>query len=122
GLRRFEALGLLSRNDGNVRIGSGGYGYTKDLSDAAAEGAPEGDTGRPVRPQRPINLWGSATAQIFGFVSPDMHREFGLQYERRWLELFGLAYYGCCESLHNKIRILETLPNLRKISISPWAD
>jgi hypothetical protein len=112
GLRQFEALGLLSRNDGNMRIGSGGYGYTRDL----------GEAGRPEGPRKPITLWGSATAQIFGSVSPDMHREFGLAYERRWLELFGLAYYGCCEPLHNKIAVLETLPNLRKISISPWAD
>ncbi len=67
-------------------------------------------------------MWGAATAQIFGSVSPAMHREFGLEHEKRWLSNFGLAYYGCCEPLHNKIRILQDLPNLRKISISPWAD
>ena len=114
GLRQFEELGLLARNDTNVRIGSGGYGYTKDLP-AAVKGP--GETARA-----PLELWGSATAQIFGSVSPDMHREFGLQYEKGWLERFGLAYYGCCEPLHNKIAILESLPTLRKISISPWAD
>ncbi len=108
GLRQFEALGLLCRNDTNVRIGSGGYGYTKDL-----------DGGRDAKP---ACMWGSATAQIFGSVSPAMHREFGLDHEKRWLSKFGLAYYGCCEPLHNKIRILESLPNLRKISVSPWAD
>jgi hypothetical protein len=26
-----------------------------------------------------------------------MHEEFALQYEKRWLERFGLTYYGCCE-------------------------
>ncbi len=51
-----------------------------------------------------------------------MHEEFALQHERRWLERFGLIYYGCCEPLHKKIHILESIPNLRKISISPWAD
>jgi len=109
GLGQFEALEALARDDRNVRIGSGGYGYTGDL------GAGDGRT------VRPIEMWGSATAQIFGSVSPEMHREFGLEYEKRWLERFGLAYYGCCEPLHNKISILESLPNLRKISISPWA-
>jgi hypothetical protein len=109
GLRRFEALGLLSPNDGNMRIGSGAYGYTKRL--AAAKGSLT----------TPLGMWGSATAQIFGSVSPAMHREFGLEYERRWLDRFGLAYYGCCEPLHDKIPMLESLPNLRKISISPWA-
>ena len=51
-----------------------------------------------------------------------MHEEFALQYEMRWLERFGLTYYGCCEPLHKKIQILRKIPNLRKISISPWAD
>ena len=41
---------------------------------------------------------------------------------RRWLERFGMTYYGCCEPLHKKIHILISIPNLRKISISHWAD
>ena len=51
-----------------------------------------------------------------------MHEEFALQYERRWLERFGLSYYGCCEPLHEKIDLLRSIPNLRKVSVSPWAD
>lgn len=117
GLRQFETLGLLERNDTNVRIGSGGYGYTKDLPAAA-----KGSAAAQFSDAKPNQLWGSATAQIFGSVSPVMHNEFGLAYEKKWLERFGLAYYGCCEPLHNKIAILESLPNLRKISISPWAN
>ena len=34
----------------------------------------------------------------------------------------GLVYYGCCEPLDKKIDILEKIPNLRKVSITPWAD
>lgn len=41
---------------------------------------------------------------------------------KKWLEKFGLTYYGCCEPLHNKIEILQQVKNLRKISISPRAD
>jgi len=115
GLQQFETLGLLSPNDTNVRIGSGGYGYTKDLP------RPTDRRGGPTV-AKPSEMWGSATAQIFGSVSPLMHREFGLEHEKRWLSKFGLAYYGCCEPLHNKIAILESLPNLRKLSISPWAN
>ncbi len=51
-----------------------------------------------------------------------MHEEFALQYERQWLARFGLTYYGCCEPLHQKLGILKSVPNLRKISMSPWAD
>ena len=118
GLRQFENLGLLSRNNSNLRVGSGGYGYTADLP---ARGSPSTGAGDSIA-ARPSELWGSATPQIFGSVSPAMHKEFGLAYEREWLERFGLAYYGCCEPLHNKIKILESIPNLRKISISSWAD
>jgi hypothetical protein len=111
GLDQFESRHLLARNDTNVRIGSGGYGYTGALP----------VQGRSAAPVAPIDLWGSSTAQIFGSVSPAMHKEFGIDYETRWLRRFGLAYYGCCEPLHDKIGILEAIPNLRKISISPWA-
>ncbi len=112
GIKQFEELGLLARNDINVRIGSGGYGYTKDL--------PGDDYDENYIKTK--NLWGSATPQIFGSVSPHMHKEFGVDYEIEWLKKFGLAYYGCCEPLHNKIGIISEIPNLRKISISPWAD
>jgi hypothetical protein len=109
GLERFRELGLIAANDVNVRVGSGGYGYT----DQARPGSSGAATLAP---------WGAATAQIFGSVSSQMHEEFGLAYERRWLARWGLAYYGCCEPLHNKLDILASIPNLRKVSVSPWAD
>ena len=61
-------------------------------------------------------------AQIFGSVSKQMHEEFDIQYMRKMMEPFGLVYYGCCEPLDKKIDLVETLPHLRKISITPWAD
>ena len=46
-----------------------------------------------------------------------------LRYQVPILERFGLTYYGCCEPLHQKIPLLKRLlPNLRKVSISRWAD
>lgn len=112
-LDQYEALGLLALNNNNVRIGSGGLGYTTELPQ------PDYD---PATPPRTHDLWGCATAQIFSEVSPAMHEEFALQYERRWLERWGLTYYGCCEPLHLKMGILRTVPNLRKVSMSAWAD
>ncbi len=110
-LDQYEEQNLLSSNNGNVRVGSGGLGYTDDLP--AAE---------PSAPARTGGLWGCATAQIFAAVSLRMHEEFALQYERRWLSRFGLNYYGCCEPLHLKLDVLRSVPRLRKVSMSPLAD
>ena len=55
-------------------------------------------------------------------MGPEQHNEFILQYEKRLLEPFGLNGYGCCEDLTRKLDYVLTIPNLRRISISPWAD
>jgi hypothetical protein len=111
-LDQWEALNLLSRNDDNTRIGSGGYGHTSALP------------GKPFDPDHltPANMWGNATAQIFGSVSPRMHWDFALKHEMRWLNRWGLTYYGCCEPLDVKMGILHEIPNLRKVSVSPWVN
>jgi hypothetical protein len=111
-LCQWEDLNLLALNNGNVGTGSGGPGYTDELPQ------PDFDP----KHVRPIDLWGSATPQVFSEVSPEMHWEFALKHEMRWLERFGLTYYGCCEPLHLKMGILRKIPNLRKVSMSPWAD
>jgi hypothetical protein len=111
-LQQWKNLNLLSVTNGNYRVGSGGLGYTDEL--------PQDDFNH--KHVRTIDQWGCSTAQIFSDVSPEMHEEFALRYEKRWLEQFGLNYYGCCEPLHNKMDILKSIPNLRKISMSPWAD
>ena len=111
-LDQWDALHLLSLNSDNTRIGSGGYGYTDDLP------------GKDFDPTHlhPANMWGSGTAQIFSAVSPRMHWEFALRHEMRWLERWGLTYYGCCEPLDMKMGILHRIPNLRKISMSPLVE
>lgn len=111
-LDQFEELNLLSLDNNNTRIGSGGYGYVSQLPGANF------DPGTV----HPHNMWGCANAQILSSVSPNMHWEFALAHDLRWLERFGLTYYGCCEPLDNKISLLRKIPNLRKISVSPWCD
>lgn len=72
---------------------------------------------------RPKDIWGRCAAQIFGSVSPEMHDEFDLAYNEKLFGECGLLYYGCCEPLDAKIDILrKRFRNLRKISITPWAD
>ncbi len=111
-LDQLERHRLLSVGNGNHRVGSGGPGITDELPPPDCD--PE-----HVRPR---DQWGMSTGQIFAGVSPAMHDEFCLQYEKRYLARFGLIYYGCCEPLHHKIHLLKTIPRLRRISISPWAD
>jgi hypothetical protein len=67
-------------------------------------------------------LWGYMAAQEYTLISPAMHDEFLLQYQIPILSRFGLAAYGCCEDLTRKIDILRQIPNLRRISVSPFAD
>lgn len=111
-LDAYEKLGIWASNNDNTRVGSGGYGYCSDLE--SSEKLP---VNAPLK-----QLWGCGNAQIFSEVSPNMHWEFSLKHELRWIERFGLSYYGCCEPLHNKLHILQKIPNLRKISMSPWSE
>lgn len=110
-LDQQEALGMLDVGSGNWRVGSGGLGYSDEL--------PTQVSGRPVTPR---DQWGCGNAQVFSEVSPDMHEEFSLRFERPVMERFGLTYYGCCEPLHTKMALLSKITNLRKISMSPKAD
>ncbi|MHC4916732.1 MAG: hypothetical protein ACYTGB_14700 [Planctomycetota bacterium] len=105
---QLEALG-----GGNFGVGQGGLGYIDELP--AQDAAPD-----PVKLE---HQWGGSQAQIFSEVSPEMHEEFALRYENRFLQRFGLAYYGCCEPLDRKVDVIaRNIPNLRKISMSCWVD
>ena len=111
-IEALEAQGALELNNRSHYNGSGGVGYTHQLPAADYVGGPA----------RCRDLWAMATAQIFSEVSPAMHEEFALTYERQFLERFGLANYGCCEPLHRKLDAVCKIRNLRRISISPWAN
>jgi hypothetical protein len=68
------------------------------------------------------DTWVFSMAQMFSEVSPAMQDEFDIIPLKPLLERYGLVYYGCCEPLHNKIDLIRKISNVRKISISPWAD
>lgn len=68
------------------------------------------------------NCWAFGMGQLFSSCSKEMHDEFEIAYAKEYYQHVGLVYYGCCEPLHNKIDIIRKIPNVRKISISPWAD
>lgn len=111
-LDQLEELNLLSLNNDNTYQSTGGNGYTTELP------AP----GFDPHWVRTIDMWGSSESQEFQVVSPKMHADFALQYEKRLLARFGLNGYGCCEDLSKKLEEVFTIPNIRRISISPFAD
>lgn len=111
-LDQFVEQNLLSLDCGNTRIGSGGYGYTSRLPGADYD----------PNHVKPHNMWGCSNAQIFSEVSPRMHWEFAMEHDLRWLSRWGMTYYGCCEPLDRKADILKRIPNLRKVSVSPWCN
>jgi len=107
--RQLEALDAL---DSNVTLLHCTVGLSRDLPAADFSGK-----------ARARDVWGRCAAQIFGAVSPAMHDEFDLAYNEKLFGQCGLLYYGCCEPMDAKIDLLrKRFKNLRKISITPWAN
>jgi len=75
----------------------------------------------PAKP-RTKDLWMFGLAQMFSTVSPAMFKEFEVDYASRICARFGLVYYGCCDPLDLKMKEVRMLPNVRKVSMSPWAN
>jgi len=65
--------------------------------------------------------WYRTMAQGFSDVSPEMHKEFDIDYSLQIASRFAYTYYGCCEPLDKKLDVLFEIPNLRKVGVSPWA-
>jgi hypothetical protein len=108
-LDALEAQGLLGREQELIHCTGA---FTDELPAPADHAAST----------RTADLWTYGNAQIFGSVSRAMHEAFELPFAIRWYSRFGLGYYGCCDPLHNKIDLVRRIPNVRKISISPWAN
>jgi hypothetical protein len=111
-VQQYEQMDLLSLNNDETYHSSGGVGYSTELPRA------DGDPAHV----RPCDLWASAESQELAQVSPAMHAEFALRYEKPLLAPFGLNGYGCCEDLTNKLDDVLTIPNLRRVSVSPFAN
>jgi hypothetical protein len=107
----WEKNGLLEPNHDNTYHSSGGNSWLE---------APPSTSFDPENVKRK-DMWASAESQELTCVGPAMHREFALQYERQLLEPFALNGYACCDVLDNKIEDVFSIPNLRRISISPFS-
>jgi hypothetical protein len=106
--REFERSSYLTINTTGQYVDSGGNSFSDSLP-----------TSKPVRLS---DLWGFGVAQEFSEISPELHYEFGIKYQKRVLDMFGRCSYGCCEPYTNKFAIVKQLKNLRRVSVSPWCD
>ena len=107
----LEQEELLSLNNDETYVGSGGIGYTEDL--------PAADFSGKVRTK---DMWGLAESQVTVGVSPEMFAEFIFPYQKKLMERFGLSCYGCCEPMDDRFDIVKEAGNLRRVSVSPWAN
>lgn len=108
----LQENGLLSLNTEGTYVGSGGFGWTKQLPREDFDGGKV----------RTCDMWGFGESQETSQVSPAMFEEFIFPYQLTVLERFGLNCYGCCEPLNKRWDIVKRIPNLRRVSVSPWAD
>ncbi len=108
----LEKNNLLTLNTEGTYVGSGGFGWTTQLPQADYSSAKT----------RTIDMWGFAESQETSGCSPEMFAEFILPYQKSILERFGLNCYGCCEPINLRWKYVKTIPRLRRVSVSPWAD
>jgi hypothetical protein len=111
--RFLEREGLLYQNTDSWMPCPGSYGYVSDLPESR-------ENDRDVRLK---DCWVWVESQESEPISPKMLNEFFLPYIAQVAEPFGLAYYGCCEGLHDRFPyVAEAIPNLRAVSVSGWSD
>ena len=108
-LDQLERQGLLCEPQSLVHCTGA---YTDELPKAGYD---------PAKP-RTKDLWMFGMSQMLSTVSPQMFKEFEVDYTSRICARFGLVYYGCCDPLDRKMAEVRLIPNVRKVSMSPWAD
>ena len=107
----LEENNLLTLNNCGY-VGSGGLGYTDELPGKNFDNS-------KVKAEY---LWGFSESQETVGISPQMFEEFVFPYQLPIQKRFGLNYYGCCEPLDPRWYIIKNIPNLRRVSASPWAN
>jgi hypothetical protein len=107
----LEENNLMTLNNDGTYIASGGFGWSHEL--------PLKDFTGQVRCS---DLWGFGEEQSTVGVSPKMFEEFVFNYHLPILSRFGLNCYGCCEPLDSRWNVIKKIPNLRRVSVSPWAN
>ena len=109
-LDELERRKLILPTTSAQNLPQGSYCFANYLKDSG--------TGLSTR-----DVWGYMDAEEMNDVSPQMYKEFIVDHYRRMSNRFGALSFACCEAVHNIWDdCIETLPNLRKVSISAWCD
>ena len=108
----LEQQNLLSLNNADAYVGSGGFGYTHELPQSDFDGTHV----------RAMDMWGFCESQETVSVSPALFEEFVFQYQLPIMARFGLNCYGCCEPLDKRWHVIRRSPRLRRVSVSAWAS
>jgi len=105
-------------------------GQTVVSSDGEAQSGPAPIRGKP--PSVPgcdgaptlADEWAYTSAQTSAGLGPKQFERFVFPYNARVAELFtnGTVYFHGCECLDGKYPVLQGLPNLRRIHVSPWSS
>ncbi len=103
---------LLDFNTDNQFAGPSCYGYVSDLPDAGSD--------KKISFK---DLWAWPESQETQCMSPKMYAEIFLPYIAEVANMFGLTYYGCCETITDRLEyVKDAIKNLRVVSVSGWND
>lgn len=106
-----EDQGLLTLNhDGNQGYCSGSSLFSDETAVSAGN--------RVVSTDR----YGYLESQESAGISARMFDEFLMPHFTRFASKFKLFKFGCCEPVHDLMPVLQRLPGLRKVSVTPWCD
>ncbi|MFC1525656.1 hypothetical protein ACFL6X_02475 [Candidatus Latescibacterota bacterium] len=106
-----EDQDLLTLNhDGNQGYCSG----SSQFSDETA--VPAGD--RVASTDR----YGYLESQESAGISTGMFDEFLMPHFTELASKFKFLKFGCCEAVHDLMPVLQRLPGLRKVTVTPWCD
>lgn len=109
GVRQVNEIGLFDEIANTCHCS---YVYDDDLLPAPNQG----------KGSNTKNGWAFGMAQLFTSVSPSIFNEFEIPYITRIANEFGKIYYGCCEREDDKLEMVRNIPNVQKVSCSPWSD
>jgi len=108
-IARKEQMNALELFDVNSHICHCSQTFTDDLPGENVKATSE-------------NAWSFGLAQLFTAVSPRVTDEFEVEYMKNVFPHFGAIYYGCCDRLDDRMQYIAKLPNIRKLSCSPWSE